>query len=120
MTKEQAFHSFWADFGWPTYDENTVPESASLPRLTYEMAVGEFDFQVSLTASLWDRSTSWASVTSKSEEIYAAIGMGGKIIPFDGGAIWITRGLTFAQRLSDEDDSIRRILININAEFLTA
>lgn len=120
MTKEQAYYAFLASFEWATYDENTVPENAALPRLTYEFASNDFDYPVALTFSVWDRSTSWSSVTNKANEISEAIGRGGKMIPFDGGAIWVTRGTPFAQRLADEDDSIRRIMININAEFLTA
>ena len=120
MTKEQAYHAFLASFGWATYDENTVPDNAPFPRETYEFAADEFGYPVALTVSFWDRSTSWASVTNKANEVSDTIGRGGKMIPFDGGAIWITRGTPFAQRLADEDDSIRRIMININAEFLTA
>ena len=118
MTKEQAYHSFWALFGWPTYDENTVPDNAGLPRLTYNVSVAEFGEPVTMSVSLWDRSTSWATVTAKEEKIYGEIGLGGKIVPFDGGSIWIKRGQPFYQRMSDEDDTIRRIYINLEVEFL--
>lgn len=120
MTKEQAYHAFLASFGWDTYDENTVPENSALPRMTYSFASDEFGYPVALSISLWDRTTSWVSVTNKTNEISEAIGRGGRMIPFDGGAIWITRGTPFAQRMTDENDAIRRIYININAEFLTA
>ena len=117
MTKEQAYHAFWAGFGWTTYDENTVPDDAAMPRATYNVSVAEFGDPVANTVSLWDRTTSWASVTNKANEIYAAIGLGGKLIPFDGGYIWIKRGTPFYQRMADEDDSIRRIYINVEVEY---
>ncbi len=120
MTKEQAYHAFVASFGWATYDENTVPDNAPMPRNTYNFADAEFGSPVAMSISAWDRSTSWARVTEMKSRIYNAIGLGGKIIPFDGGYIWIKRGQPFSQRMSDEDDSIRRIYINVEVEYLTA
>lgn len=120
MTKEQAYHAFLASFGWPVYDENTVPDDATLPRITYNLSVAEFGFPVAMSISLWDRSTSWVTVTNKANEIYNAIGLGGKIISFDGGYIWIKRGQPFFQRMADENDSIRRIYIVLEVEYLMA
>ena len=120
MTKEQAYHAFWAGFGWKTYDENTVPDDAPLPRITYNFAFAEFGDPVALSVSVWDRSTSWSSVTQKASEIYSRIGLGGRIIPYDGGYIWIKRGQPFFQRMADENDSIRRIYIVLEVEYLTA
>jgi hypothetical protein len=120
MTKEQAYHAFLAAFGWPVYDENTVPDDASLPRITYNFADAELDAPVAMSISVWDRSTSWASATAMKDRIYNAIRLGGKIIPFDAGYIWVKRGVPFSQRMSDEDDTIRRIYINVEVEYLTA
>ena len=119
MTKEKAYHAFLASFGWPVYDENAVPDDAMLPRITYNLSVAEFGDPVAMSLSVWDRSTSWASVTNKANEIYNAIGLGGKIIRFDGGYIWVKRGQPFSQRMADENDSIRRIYINLEVEYLT-
>ena len=119
MTKNQAYHSFLTAFKWTVYDENTVPDDAALPRLTYNFANAEFGVPVLLSVSAWDRSHSWASVTEKADDIYDDIGLGGKILAYDDGYIWIKRGQPFAQRMSDEDDSIRRIVINLEVEFLT-
>lgn len=119
MTKEQAYHAFLASFGWPVYDENTVPDDAALPRITYNLSVTEFGSPVAMSISLWDRSTSWTTITNKANAIYSAIGLGGKIIRFDGGYIWVKRGQPFSQRMADENDSIRRIYINLEVEYLT-
>ena len=120
MTKEQTYRNFVSGFTWKAYDENTVPDDATLPRITYNLSVAEFGFPVAMSLSLWDRSTSWVTVTNKANEIYNAIGLGGKIISFDGGYIWIKRGQPFSQRMADEDDSIRRIYIVLEVEYLTA
>lgn len=123
MNNVQALHQFWSGFGWTAYDASTVPSKdfePAMPRITYEVLTSEFDYPVQLTASLWDRSYSWASVSEKADEIYAALGRGGMLLPYDGGAVWITRASPFSQRMSDPDDAIRRIVINVNAEFVSA
>lgn len=122
MDSLQAIHSFWNSHGLKAYDENTVPDGAMTANngkyLTYSVVKGYFGENTALSASLWYKSTSWAKITQKAAEIGQAIGYGGTLIPFDGGAIWIKRGTPFSQRMSDEDDTIRRIYINIEAEFL--
>ena len=120
MDKEQALHSFWSGFTLKAYDENSVPGNAVLPRITYSVSTGGYDETVMLSASLWYRSTSWEDITKKAEEINRAIGLRGKFISYDDGILWITRRSPFSQRMSDEDDSIRRIYLSINAEFLSA
>lgn len=124
MDRMQALNDFWNSFEWKAYDENTVPDNAMEINgghyITYEGAFSAFDETISLTASLWQRSTSWAEITQKAIAISDYIGLGGKLLSYDKGYLWITRGQPFAQRLSEEDDSIRRIYININAEFMSA
>jgi len=123
MNSAQALHQFWSSFGWTAYDENTVPSeemSPAIPRITYRVAMAEFDETIQLTASLWDKSYSWESISIKCNQIYAAIGYGGIMIPYDNGRIWLKRGVPFSQRMSDEDDSIRRIVLTLEAEYLTA
>lgn len=119
MDKAQALYSFWASFGLQAYDEQTVPDGAQLPYITYETITDNLGNQLPLTGSLWYRSTSWEEISQKALDIAAYLGEGGVTIGYDGGALWITRGTSFAQRIADpNDDGIRRIHININAEYL--
>ena len=121
MTKAAAIYQFWNSFGLTAYDENTVPTDASFPYITYQLVTDSFDREIPITASLWYRSESWTTINSKTEEISQKISRGGKIIPCDGGAIWIKRGQPFAQNMGDEsDDLIKRKYLNITAEFITA
>ena len=122
MDREQALHQFWSGFGIKAYDENTVPDNAMADDkyLTYSVVVSNFDEPSLASASLWYKSTSWAGITAKSEEINAALGRGGKVIPFDHGYLWVKRGVPFAQRMGDEDDTIRRIYLNVELEYITA
>ena len=123
MDKFQALQSFWESFGLPAYDENTVPTGDSaptLPYITYDAVTSNFGSTVALSGSLWYYGTSWSQITTKMLEIQSEIGRGGKMIPMDDGALWIRQGNPFAQRMSDPNDMIRRIYMNIEAEYLTA
>lgn len=118
MTKQQALNTFWNSFQWPAYDESTVPDNAELPRITYSVAVGSLNEDIALSASLWAKSTRWDIITAKADEIGAEIGRGGKLIPYTGGGMWIKKGTPYAQRMTDPDDSIRRIYLNIEVEYI--
>lgn len=120
MDKAQALHNFWSSFGWTAYDEYSVPDNATYPYITYNVSTDSMGHPLPLTASLWDRNTSWQRVTEKTEEISDAIGYGFKAEKVDHGYLYIVRGSAFAQRLNDPtDDMVKRVYLNIVAEFLT-
>lgn len=121
MDKAQALSNFWSGFEWPAYDEGTVPDNAAYPRITYNVVMGSLDHPVALYASLWDYGTSWERVSKKAYEIAKAVAeLYPSAIPFDDGRIYITPGTPFAQRMTDENDMVRRIYINITAEYFSA
>lgn len=100
---------------------NTTPDDAPDKHITYDVQVDALDEPVMLTASIWDRSSSWQSVTEKLHEVEAVLPMGSSAVyRIDNGYMRVMRGVPFAQRMSGEDDSIRQIFINIIVEFLTA
>lgn len=120
MNKAQALYSFWASFGWAAYDQTTTPEDAPMPRITYQVETDSFDNTLLLSASLWDKSTSWERISQKVEEISRAIqNMNPPSVAIDGGRMFISKGTPFAMRMADVDSSIRRIVLNINVEFMT-
>ena len=121
MTKAAAIYQFWNSFGLKAYEENTVPDDAVFPYITYQLVTDSFDREIPLTASLWYRSESWTAINAKTEEISQKISRGGKIISCDDGAIWLKRGQPFSQNMGDESDNlIKRKYLNITAEFMTA
>jgi len=124
MDKWQAINTFWNSFDIPAYDASSVDSGENSPEppyITYEAQTGALNQVLTLTASLWYRSTSWQEISQKADEIAETIGTGYKILNVDGGYLWIVRGQPFAQRMADpEDDMIRRIYIILDAEFLTA
>lgn len=118
MNSMQALQQFWAGFKLPAYDETTVPDNAEMPYITYESSRGYFSNSISMTASLWYYSPSWAEIQAKETEIASFITLGGRQIAYDGGGMWIKRGTPWAQRMSDQSDKmIRRIVLNIEIEF---
>lgn len=121
MTKAAAIYQFWNSFGLTAYEENSVPDEAKFPYITYQLVTDSFYREIPLTASIWYRSESWTAINAKTEEISHKISRGGKIIACDGCAIWLKRGQPFAQNMGDEsDDLIKRKYLNITAEFITA
>lgn len=121
MDKSQALQNFWSGFDIPAYDVNTVPDYATFPYITYEYAEDAFDDTVLMQASIWYRSSSWVDISNKFTQIAEAIGIGGKTLRYDDGAIWLYRSTPFMRRSSDpSDEMIRRIIINIQAEYFSA
>ena len=133
MDKAQAIHNFWSSFGLPAYDETDLPEETinpstgeeqplRMPYITYRVATDSLGAVVSLSASLWYRSTSWAAISRKAEEIAEYIvNMQPPSIALDHGRLYLAKGTPFAQRMSEPSDNmIRRIYLNVQAEFLTA
>lgn len=122
MDKSQAIHTFWSQFELPAYDENTVPDDAEMPYITYDVGVGSLGDFINLNGSLWYKSTSWREISQKADEIEKAVKENGYYIldVENRGHLYITGGIPFYQRMSEPaDDMIRRIYINLNVEFLS-
>ena len=128
MDKAQALHSFWSSFSWPAIDEQSAYDTGTMESLgdpdryiTYEVATGSLGDAIQLTASLWHRSTSWAVVSQKADEIAAYIGYGGRMISVDGGYLWVKLVNPFSRRMPDEAErDFRRIFLSISVDFFTA
>lgn len=127
MKKAQALYNFWSGFGIPaideqsSYDEETMKQlGIDFPYITFESGVGDFVEEITLAADLYYRSTTWSAIETKAAEIAEAIGYAGKLVSYDGGAIWIKRQSPIYQRMAaDNDFNIRRIHFNVTAEFLS-
>ena len=118
MDKMQALHSFWSSFGWKAYNENSIPDNAVLPYITYEAGTDSFGYPIALAASLFCRDTGWATLVNKAEQIKIRIDSE-PYINYDGGAIRIMRASPWVNDGSDStDDTILIKRLNIMAEFL--
>ena len=119
MDSIQTLTKFWNSFELKAYDETTVPDDATLPYITFEVQTDIFNNMVPLSASIWYRDTSWTAITAKEKQISARIGRGGVVLPYDGGALWIRKSSPWSRRMEEpDDDTVRRIVLNISAEFV--
>lgn len=119
MDKWQAIHSFFEYSDIPVYEENSVPSDATYPRITYEARTGSIDDVVTISASVWDKNTSWESVDLIVNALENRIDTYGCPI-IDGGRYRVYKGSPFAQRMGEPDnDLIRRCMLQINFEFMT-
>ena len=119
MTKAAALYNFFSGFTIPAYEENTVyamaeqGQAPAYPYLTYEVKTGFFDMENSLTINftLWYRSTAWTAANAKSQEISAAIGRRGVMLPVDGGRLWLRRtdGQWGENNGDASDDMVKRL-----------
>lgn len=123
MTKNGALYSFFAGFGIPAYEENAVydlEQPPDFPYITFQSITDSLGNTVTINASLWYRSTSWADCNALTEQISQYLGRGGVTIPYDGGALWIRKTVPFAQNMNDPaDDMIKRKVLALNLEYLS-
>lgn len=121
MNKSQALNQFWNSFDIPAYDENSVPDRTAFPYITYTESLDSLGNVLMLTASIWDRGSSWKFITDKQEEIAKKIGEHGHFtIKIDEGYLYLVKGTPFAQRMSEPGNDTIRVYLNLMGEFLTA
>jgi len=132
MNKQQAYNAFWSDFGVLAFEENSVPDEATIqrmidaglakakyPYITYQVLTDSLDYAVSPTASIWDKNTSWERSDLLSNAIAKKIA-GMTPIKLDEGRMFIATGSPYSQHMDEEGDkSIRRIVLNLQVEFFT-
>lgn len=120
MDRFEALYSFWAGFGIPAYEQNSVPDadSISFPYITYEAVVSGFDEDAFSNASIWTRNTSWSEADRLSDMIEADLKNGGRIVPYSGGMLWITPEAPFSQSMGDDADNlIKRKVLSVAIHF---
>lgn len=122
MTAEATIYTFLSGFNIPAYAATSVSDDAEFPYLTYELVTGDFmDGELAMVVNLWYRGDSEAEPNAKAREIAERITSGGRIIAFDGGAVWIKKGSPYCQSMGDTaDDKIKRRYINLTVEFITS
>lgn len=119
-TKAAAVQSFLSGFGIPAYPVSSVPDDAEMPYLTYTLVIGVWgEGEQNVPVDVWYRGESEAKPNAKVQEISSALGIGGVLLPCDGGAVWVKRGEPFAQTVQDEDNAVKRRLVNLSVEYET-
>lgn len=120
MTKGEAIHSFFSGFGVDAYATSSVPDDVILPYLTYDFVSDSFGQENTIAVNLWMHTESEAIPNAKAQQIADAIGLGGKILRFDTGAVWVKRDSPWCQSLKDDTaPGVKRRLMNVALEYLS-
>lgn len=122
MDKRKAINQFWNGFGIPAYEDGSVPKNENTPYIAYTSVTAGFETVLTLTATIWYRSQSWAGISAKAEEIAEAIGDGTMVKTVDNGFLRVFQspGSPFSQPRDDPSDNmLRGLYIILGAEFLT-
>lgn len=126
MDKLKVQGVFWASFGVPAFEENTVPDKPTLKEwgitdyITYQTVNGVFGSVVQVNPSICTRSSTWDRADALQLAIQNRLENGGERIFYDGGMIWATAedGGSFAQSMGDpDDDQVKRYRLAVNLQF---
>lgn len=122
MNVEAVLHTFFSRFGLTAYEENSVPDNAVLPYITYQVIVDDWGgYSKILTASLWYRDSSWVAINAKARQIADYIGYGGIHAGNGDGWLWIKKASPWAQNMVEPSDAmIKRKLLNFEIDYMTA
>lgn len=112
-----ALKTFFSGFGLSAYAENSVPDTAQLPYITYSISDPEWNQKASMYAQVWDRTKSNDGLIRIADQIAADIGEG-KNIPLEGGYLVIWPETPLTQILVDGDFRRAYINLSINAYHL--
>lgn len=119
MNKYQALYEFYNSFGIPAYEENSVPEDAELPYITYEILTADLDMDnVAISCQIYFKSNSLMKINAITEKLYNALS-GGLKLKCDTGYIVLYRGRPFAQNRPSGDKTVKAKYINISADYIT-
>lgn len=110
----KALKQFVSGFGLPAYVNSNVPDSATLPYLTYPLTEPEWDQKASFYIQGWYRSTGYSEMLTKADLIAAEIGTG-VTISTDHGFLVIYPETPLVQIASQNGVQSFYINLSINA-----
>lgn len=110
----RALNYYWNTF-LPAYVEDTVPDDAELPYITYTVADPDWGESASIQARLWYKGTSLVPINAKTADIKEDIGEG-KSIQTDTGYIVLNRDVNFSQYQPYDDigkSNVKVVYLNL-------
>lgn len=124
LTKVEAIYQFFAGFGVPAYEQNSVPDGKDRPEypyITYELRTDSFgDYDTSAMFSVWDDNDSIERVVDISDSIARALGRIGKVIKCDEGFVLIIADSPFCDiRAEEKVRTIKRALCSVRIRYYT-
>lgn len=119
-SRTAALQAWLETFGLPVYSAQAVPTGADLPYMTYTPVSGAWgDGEQAVSVDVWRRTESEAKANADAEAIGAALGLGGVILPCDGGGLWVKRGSPFWQAADPGEAGVKRRYVNLSIENMT-
>lgn len=113
-----ALNTFWNGFDIPAFEVSTIPDNVEMPYITYEGAIDDFGYEIATNVNLYYRGKSWKAITEKLDSIESKISKGVYVNFSDNKAILIRKANPFAQRVTEDDEEVRRYIINLSYEFI--
>lgn len=93
----QALYGFFSSFDIPAYPEESIPDNALPPYITYTLSQPYWGEQASIQVRVWYPGNSVAPVFAKADEIMDAISYSGVSIPIENGNVIIYQDDTAIQ-----------------------
>ena len=118
MTREAALDAFFNSFGIKAFPATSEPRDTEFPWLTYETTSGNWgDDTSTIVVKLWFHTDSEAIPNAKVRQISESIGVGGKVISYTDGKVWLKRGTPWCNSIPDEADiAVKCKALNILVE----
>lgn len=102
-----ALYEFFSGFGIPAYEENSVPDDAEMPYITYQIVDPDWSETGSISASVWYEGVSYKDLDAKVDEIKAKTDGGIRIPTKDDGCLYIFKDSPFAQTQPTDRDDVK-------------
>lgn len=117
VTREAALQKYFESFGLKAFPATSEPKDIEFPWLTYETSAGNWGDEVSIVVKLWFHTDSEAEPNAKVRQISESIGLGGKVINYDDGKMWLRRGSPWCNSIpNDTDTAVKCKALNIMIE----
>lgn len=109
-----ALYDFWSSFGIPVYVEDTVPDDAQMPYITYRLAQPDWLNPMSMYARVWYRGTSFAGIAAKVDQISKALEHGFSVSG-DGFYMVLTKDVNFCQYMPGDttDEMVKAAYLSL-------
>lgn len=119
-TRTAALAAWLGGFGMPAYSAQAVPEGTEPPYITFTPVSGAWgDGEQAVTVEIWRRTESEVEANADAESVGRALGLGGVMLPCDGGGLWVRRGAPFWQAADSGEPGVKRRYINLSIENIT-
>lgn len=110
----ETLKTFVSGFGLPAYSSQAVPEDVKAPYLTYPLVEPEWNQKATFYIQGWYRSTSYAALVEKADQVIREIGTG-ITISTKSGYLVIYPESPLCQMMNDGDFRSFYINLSINA-----